>query len=275
MSTLFIFGKQSLYYFKFNPMKLISGFPWVAAFALGRGTQAFSQGNTLRSSTVSRFLASQTTPLAAKKPPAGSFFNRIPDENDSESDNNLDAANNDFTSPLDIEREVNEILQARRDGSKAKQPSTINGKPTNEVTARGFGKQDKTGQIFNPPGKQKPFVGIGPALNDPTKPEYDDQGYTLYSDERTGEKSRVFEALVDYPCKFTLKIVGANEGLFVEEMVAVVAETCQVEISEIAHSTKTMGKWTSVTVHAPVESANMLYELYETVDRDPRVKFKF
>jgi len=31
----------------------------------------------------------------------------------------------------------------------------------------------------------------------------------------------------------------------------------------------------SVTVHAPVESAEMLYSLYENVDKDPRVKFKF
>ena len=30
-----------------------------------------------------------------------------------------------------------------------------------------------------------------------------------------------------------------------------------------------------VTVQAPVKSATMLYRLYENIDRDPRVKFKF
>ena len=124
----------------------------------------------------------------------------------------------------------------------------------------------------------KPFVAIGPPdtrLNDPSKPEYDDQGYTLYADEKTGKKSRVFEALVDYPCDFTMKIVGANEGTFVQEIVAVVAEACAVEADAVPHTTRAMGKWTSVTVKAPVKSAEMLYSLYEKVDLDPRVKFKF
>lgn len=134
------------------------------------------------------------------------------------------------------------------------------------------------GKASSKKSSTKPFVGIGPpdpVLNDPTKPEFDDQGYTLYTDRETGEKSRVFEALVDYPCDFTLKIVGVNEGLFVEEIVAVVAEACESEVSTLAYRTKVMGKWTSVTVQAPVKSSEMLYALYEKVDLDPRVKFKF
>jgi putative lipoic acid-binding regulatory protein len=35
------------------------------------------------------------------------------------------------------------------------------------------------------------------------------------------------------------------------------------------------GKWTSITVTAPIKSSTMLYELYETIDRDSRVRFKF
>ena len=197
--------------------------------------------------------------LAAAK--AGSFFNPVPEDEDEEEGKQKD----------DIDGKVKDLLRDRKKPSKASQPSTINGVPTREV-----GKGFATGQQkINPPGDQKPFVGIGPPLNDVTKPEYDDQGYTLYADEVTGEKSRVFEALVEYPCDFTLKIVGANEGLFVEEMVAVVAESCQVEVNDIKHTTRENGKWTSVTVQAPVQSAEMLYQLYENVDRDPRVRFKF
>ena len=96
-----------------------------------------------------------------------------------------------------------------------------------------------------------------------------------YIPMKHGTNSRVFEAFVDYPCKFTMKIVGANEGTFVQDIVALVAEACESEISAISHSTKMMGKWTSVTVHAPVENSEMLYALYERVDLDPRVKFKF
>lgn len=143
---------------------------------------------------------------------AGTFFNQVPenDDNDDNGSNNKEkkdgeplAANDDDDS---FETQAAELLRQRKVPSLASQPSTINGKPTAGV---GFG------QKINPPGDSKPFVGIGPPLNDPTKPEYDDQGYTLYADEKTGAKSRVFEALVDYPCKFTMKIVGADEGNFV------------------------------------------------------------
>ena len=97
----------------------------------------------------------------------------------------------------------------------------------------------------------------------------------MYADEETGKKSRVFEALVDYPCNFKLKIIGANEGTFASEMVQVVADSCNVDVSEVKHTERMNGKWVSVTVFAPVESAEMLYTLYENIDRDPRVKFKF
>ena len=130
----------------------------------------------------------------------------------------------------------------------------------------GFGKKTDTSSKKTKKAKakkaDKPYVAIGPPesgakapsitnvkLNDPSNPEYDDQGYTLYSDEKTGEKSRVFEALVDYPCDFTMKIVGANEGQFVSDIVSLVAEACHVDDPKrIPHSTRAMGKWTSVTV---------------------------
>ncbi len=115
-----------------------------------------------------------------------------------------------------------------------------------------------------------------PSLNDITKPLRDEQGYTLYADEVTGEKSRVFHALVSYPCEFTLKIVGlADNGLFVQDMIAAVAARCDVPVDQISHSTRAMGKWASLTVQAPVQNADMLYMLYDMLDQDPRVKFKF
>ena len=197
--------------------------------------------------------------LPAQK--AGTFFNTVPSD---DSDNN-----NENPESGGLEDELSKLLEQRR-RPKSSEPSTINGVPTSQ--ASGFSKKA-------PPVKaSKPYIGIGqrPPVNNPIKPEYDDQGYTLYQDEQTGEKSRVFEALVEYPTLFKMKIVGLNEGLFVEEMVALVAESCQVaDVGEIQHSVKINGKWSSITVNAPVQSADMLYALYENVDRDPRVKFKF
>jgi putative lipoic acid-binding regulatory protein len=193
---------------------------------------------------------------------AGTFFNTVPDDDD-DSDDELPRITND---------DITDLLRSRKQPSLASKPSTINGVPT---SAKGFGRPPAATKTT------KPYIAIGPpdtnitSINDPTKPEYDDQGYTLYHDEKTGTKARVFEALVKYPCQFTLKIVGVSEGLFAQEMVAVVAESCRVQVKDIAHSVRINGKWTSVTVKAPVASAEMLYALYENVDRDPRVKFKF
>ncbi|CAB9507538.1 Protein of unknown function (DUF493) [Seminavis robusta] len=210
--------------------------------------------------------------------PSGTFFNPVPSEDNDNNDND-----NDKKEEEDLEESLQRLLKQRNAPSLASQPSTINGVPTSQAGVGFGGFSVKKGSSKDSKMKKpsKPYIGIGEPdnnkpLNDVTKPEYDDQGYTLYADEETGEKSRVFEALVEYPCDFTMKIVGANEGAFVEEMLAVVAESCEVDDStSIQHSTRTMGKWTSVTVHAPVKSAQMLYQLYENVDRDPRVKFKF
>jgi putative lipoic acid-binding regulatory protein len=213
--------------------------------------------------------------------PAGSFFHPVPPPSD-ESSSSIDDTAGDATeataAPKSADDEfndaINQLIQQRRKKPLASQPSTINGVPT----ATGFGKP-KPGD--NKKSKKKPinpYVAIGTPdqpINNPSKPERDDQGYTLYTDTETGEKSRVFEALVDYPSIFTMKIVGANEGTFVQEMVVLVAEACDTEVDNVKHSTKVMGKWVSVTVKAPVQSAEMLYSLYEKVDLDPRVKFKF
>jgi putative lipoic acid-binding regulatory protein len=246
--------------------------------------------------------------------PAGSFFHPVPDSSDDDDDDNEDDGDKiineqvlDSSSSTDKEHvvvdddddsaaipefddAVTELLRRRMQPPRASRPSTINGVPTEKI--KGFGKAGVSGGASSSTSKstkkksKKPYIEIGAdataksiipvnPINDPSKPEVDDQGYTLYTDEQTGQKSRVFDALVDYPCKFTLKIVGVNEGTFVQDIVGLVADACKVSPTEIDHSTKMMGKWTSITVQAPVASSVMLYSLYEKVDLDPRVKFKF
>jgi putative lipoic acid-binding regulatory protein len=207
---------------------------------------------------ISHSQNSRATPSFSLDAKAGSFFNPVPQP--SENNDTNSNSNGDDSKP-----------------SKAIQPSTINGIPSEQVGIE-LG-MSISATIRKDSFSSKPYVGIGPpSLNDVTKPEYDDQGYTLYADEKTGTKARVFEALVEYPCLFTLKIVGANEDNFVKDVLTIVATTCRMEESSytsLDHSIKYNGKWASITVQAPVESAQMLYQLYEDVDRDPRVKFKF
>jgi putative lipoic acid-binding regulatory protein len=208
--------------------------------------------------------------MAANKP-SGSFFNQIPDKDENDSASAGTNASSDV--PADpFEESLTNMMKSRSE-KKAKQPSTIRGVPTSGV---GFSKMTTTtASVIKTTTSKKTFVGIGKPMNDVTKPEFDDQGYTLYADEETGEKSRVFEALVEYPSLFKLKIIGENESSFASEIVQVVADSCSVEFEEISYSERIKGKWLSLTVDAPVESAEMLYSLYENIDKDPRVKFKF
>jgi putative lipoic acid-binding regulatory protein len=240
------------------------------------------------SSSASSSIACSMTPLNG--PPAGSFFHRIPnEENEDEvmddllgSTANQDVDNATVVPADDFDDVLSKMIRQRRKKPLASQPSTINGIPTAGFGKLKHGENNKRGtrKAFT---KSSSYVAIGPGgtvtppepINDPSRPQMDDQGYTLYTNEETGEKSRVFEALVDYPCVFTMKIVGANDGSFVEDILAVVADATESEMGDISHSTKAIGKWTSVTVQAAVQSSEMLYTLYEKVDLDPRVKFKF
>jgi len=231
--------------------------------------------------------------MSATNKPSGSFFNKVPDKDDDNDDkdanqnDDIDDNKNDMDDNLlnnndnnqdPFDQSLQQLIKSRTSKPRASSPSTMGGIPTSKF--KGFGKSTASPQQsfvtkVNTPGSKKPFIGIGKPLNDINKPEYDDQGYTLYADEETGEKSRVFEALVEYPSIFKLKIIGVNESSFSTEMIQIVAETCQVEAGRIKYTERVNGKWLSVTVHAPVESAEMLYALYENVDKDPRVKFKF
>jgi len=206
---------------------------------------------------------------------SGSFFNQVPDEPDSAKSSTPDSSK---AGEDKIETDISELLRRRKSKPRSQTPSTIGGIPTS--TVKGFGKPStSTPKIINTTkaakGTKKSFVEIGKRMNDINNPEYDDQGYTLYADEETGKKKRVFEALVEYPCEFTMKIVGANEGSFVTDILQVVADSCRVAMEKVTFSKRTNGKWISITVQAPVQSAEMLYNLYENIDLDPRVKFKF
>eukprot|EP00571_Detonula_confervacea_P017313 CAMPEP_0172298316 /NCGR_PEP_ID=MMETSP1058-20130122/1032_1 /TAXON_ID=83371 /ORGANISM="Detonula confervacea, Strain CCMP 353" /LENGTH=292 /DNA_ID=CAMNT_0013007583 /DNA_START=33 /DNA_END=911 /DNA_ORIENTATION=- len=207
-------------------------------------------------------------------PPAGSFFNAVPPPKEESSDDNKDGAieNTTLESSDTLGNNGMEMFD------QIIQETTL----SRSSSGKGFSKLTSTtdhvtSSVIQTTDEKKSFVGIGKPLNDVQNPEYDENGYTLYADETTGEKKRVFEALVEYPSVFKIKIVGKDDEneTFAPEMVRVVAESCGVDASMVKHTKRMNGKWTSVTVHAPVKNADMLYNLYKDVDKDPRVKFKF
>ena len=211
-------------------------------------------------------------------PISGSFFNAVPPKKDESSDSTDEAVESQT-----METEITSSVSAKFSGEDVDMFEQIieKTKISRSGGGVGFAKAALTSEhistsVIQTTDNQK-FVGIGKPLNDIQNPEYDANGYTLYADETTGEKKRVFEALVEYPSVFKMKIVGQDDEneTFAQEIVQTIAKSCGVDISMVKHSKRKNGKWTSVTVHAPVRDADMLYSLYEDVDQNPRVKFKF
>lgn len=87
--------------------------------------------------------------------------------------------------------------------------------------------------------------------------------------------SRVFDELVDFPCVFTFKVIGMAQGNFMGDIVDSVAMALETDKKFLQTSYRDRGKYRSITVKAPVNTANQIYDVYAAIDRDPRVKFKF
>ena len=92
--------------------------------------------------------------------------------------------------------------------------------------------------------------------------------------ERENDGAKVFEKLVDYPCEFTIKVIGFDDETFAADMCRYIAgvvdkPAADIEFSKNDSKQKT---YTSVTIKAPVASADELYQCYAVLRQDPRVK---
>ena len=155
-------------------------------------TQAFSSApppitclSSFSSRTSSSSQPSKSTCCSLKmadKPPAGSFFHEVPPSDDDSSSSNEkegDDENNDIVP--DFDESISQLIRKRREPPLASRPSTIDGVPT-EKAGTGFGKpQDSSTGVKMEKPTTKPYVAIGEPdnkqqpINDPSKPERDDQ----------------------------------------------------------------------------------------------------
>lgn len=88
-------------------------------------------------------------------------------------------------------------------------------------------------------------------------------------------QNRVFDQLVDFPCVFTFKVIGMAQGDFMGDIVDTVASALDTDKKYVKTSFRDRGKYRSITLKAPVNTAEQIYNVYAAIDRDPRVKFKF
>jgi putative lipoic acid-binding regulatory protein len=93
--------------------------------------------------------------------------------------------------------------------------------------------------------------------------------------EETKGVSRAFDDLVAYPCTFQVKVIGANEGTFVTDVLGLVGGVTGVAPKKLPFKVRVTAseKYVSVSVDAPVADAAMLRDVYGAIDGDPRIKF--
>lgn len=84
--------------------------------------------------------------------------------------------------------------------------------------------------------------------------------------ERSPEPKRPLDELVDFPCVFTFKIVGLNEGDFLDDICATVAESLNTASRHLKTSFRDRGKYRSITLRVPVNNANQIYDVYAAID---------
>lgn len=87
--------------------------------------------------------------------------------------------------------------------------------------------------------------------------------------------SPIWDQLVDFPCVFTFKVIGMAQGDFANDIIDSVATALNTDRKYLKTSYRDRGKYRSITVEAPVNTAEQIYDVYAAIDRDPRVKFKF
>ena len=76
----------------------------------------------------------------------------------------------------------------------------------------------------------------------------------------------LLNATHDFPCAFTVKVIGANQDQFVERCVAAVQQVVP-DGGDVPFSTRATsnGRHTSVTLHPTLDSAEHVLIVYESL----------
>ena len=83
-----------------------------------------------------------------------------------------------------------------------------------------------------------------------------------------------FKNIQEYPFDLDIKVIGNNEGPFVQDIVQLAAENTGMDVDDIKVRWRDNGKYRAITLRLHFENSDQVYATYAAMDRDPRVKFK-
>ena len=87
------------------------------------------------------------------------------------------------------------------------------------------------------------------------------------------DSHRVFDSL-DFPCNFKMKVIGVMDDTFVDSIVKNISKVIPIPPSNtMDHSIVMKGKFASVTINPHFDNAKQIYDCYEVLKSDTRVKF--
>ena len=123
-------------------------------------------------------------------------------------------------------------------------------------------------EIFKENGGEKIF----PSIDEYAKQQ---QLKILMQQYKTGIEKRVFDDAVVFPCEFMVKIIGVNDPTFLDDTLVAVGRCSGQTPSSIKCSTKITsgGKYLSISLSPIFQKSSQIYEAYDVVAKDSRVKF--
>jgi len=82
------------------------------------------------------------------------------------------------------------------------------------------------------------------------------------------------ESLIEYPCRFPIKVMGLHETSFVESIVAVVRQhDPEFDAATLEHRPSSTGKYLGLTITVTATSREQLDNLYRALTGHPHVRY--
>lgn len=82
------------------------------------------------------------------------------------------------------------------------------------------------------------------------------------------------ESLIDFPCDFPIKVMGATSDDFCNEMITTIQQfEPKFDASKVEMRGSSAGKYTSLTCTCYVESQSQLDDIYRAVTSHPLAKY--
>ena len=80
---------------------------------------------------------------------------------------------------------------------------------------------------------------------------------------------------LEFPMRFTLKVIGLDENSFLNDVLKMCSSITKEDVGKIRHEVKNgkNGNYLSISVAPYFESGDDIYQLYELLHQDSRVKF--